>query len=174
MPFLKKLNIFIVIFFTLSAFNSLGQIVTIKVAKDTTFDIIDFVTFVKSDTAESYQNLKSKYFKYSTLNSGIKTMNCSDKAQNPPFTIINNYFVMDYCMWNNAVVYAVELTMQNQKYLSFSDASKKLHKFGFDEEVFKKKKGIRMSRFSYDNKKHHRLVWVKHKKGMVVSILIWS
>jgi hypothetical protein len=173
MQFFKKLNIFIAIFFTLSAFDGLGQIVTIKVAKDTTFDIMDFVNFTKSDTAESYRNLKSKYFKYSTLTSGMKKMNCSDKAQNPPYTILNNYFVMDYCMWNSGFVYTLELTMLNPKYLSFLEVTKRLDEYGFHEAVFKKKKGIRESRFTYDYKKRHSIVWVKHKKGMVVSIRIW-
>jgi hypothetical protein len=153
--------------------NLFGQTETIKIAKDTAFDITDFVNFCKSDTAKRFSFIKNKYFKYSDLLTGIKVMNCSDKADNPPYTLVNTNFVMNYCMWNTGKVYKVELSILNRKFLNKSIVTDQLYLLGFTAEDLGTKKRIHTTRFIWIDKKRRypdRYVVVRSRKKKITSV----
>jgi hypothetical protein len=164
---------FLIILYFFFFQNSFGQIETIKIAKDTVFNIEDFVNFKGSDTTQKLSFIKNKYFRFSgLLKSIVKKSICGD-IDNTPFTLISKSFNLDFCIWSTGKIYSAEITINDPHFLSKSNLTGQLKDLSFIKESSKKKNGIVITNYSWQGKYSEKYVVVHSRRKKILSISIY-
>lgn len=171
---LSRINILVFLFQIFVGNDVIAQPEKIKIARDTLFEINDFICFSNSDTTSQIAFIRNKYFRSSQLIRSAKgKINCTDKAENPPFTLMNADFTLDFCLWNNGKVYSVTLSFQDNGEVSPELIAGQLKRSDYKEEKQITEKKITVRTFHWRDR-HHKLperkVILHQQKNRIVSI----
>jgi hypothetical protein len=154
--------------------NVFSQHATIKVVKDTSFQIADFISFEEKDTTETFSFIRQKYFSKSEILIGAIQKNCTDKADNPPYSLIGTHLRIDFCLSKGGGVYFPVLTILDKNYVTESVFAQQLKDLGFMIASPYKMKKITTTEFRMENKERGRFVTISAKKRKITGVSLTS